>query len=42
MLIEVVAHCSQLVSVLILFRARVMLIEVVAHCSQLVSVSIFV
>jgi hypothetical protein len=40
MLIDVVAHCSQGVSVSIVLRARAMLIDVVAHCSQRVSVSI--
>jgi len=40
MLIEIVAHYSQIVSVLIFPRAQAMLIEVVAHCSQHVNVSI--
>jgi hypothetical protein len=40
MLMEVVARCSQRVSVLILIRARAMLIEVVSRCLQGVSVLI--
>ncbi|KAG1798596.1 uncharacterized protein HD556DRAFT_1462287 [Suillus plorans] len=42
MLIQVVAHRSQYVSVSILVRATAPLIQVVAHRSQAVSVSIFV
>jgi hypothetical protein len=40
MLIKVIAHRSQDVSVSILLRVRAMLIKVLVHCSQHVSVSI--
>jgi len=39
MLIQVIARCSQDVSVSILLRARAMLVQVIACCSQYVSVS---